>query len=368
MKILHFIDSLRIGGSENQTVEVAKRQSASGHAVTIGCIRLEGPFAADLAAHKIRCIEFRALGGLFSFSGLRQMLRLFWFIRQQRFDVVHAHDVYSNLMAVPPAWLARTGCILSSRRDLGRWSFHTPRNRRILRYCQMLSDHVIANSEGVKRYLIDQDGFNKSKIVVVRNAVDLSRFDDANLEPAKIESTAASDFLVAVVANMHGPTKGHEYLIQAAEKICPSNPQIRFVLVGDGELRPKLESEIRARNLEGHFIFLGQRRDIANILKSVQCGLLPSLSEGLPNSVLEYMAAGLPVIATNVGGIPELIEDGSNGLLIAPADAQQLAHAIEYMYRNQSIARQMGNRAKELAGSRFGFERLLSELDSLYSA
>lgn len=366
MKILHFIDSLRIGGSENQTVEVAKRQAGLGHAVVVGCIRLEGPLAENLHGHNISCREFPVRGGIATLSGLGQILRLTSYIRREQFDVVHAHDVYSNVMAIPAAWLARTPRVLSSRRDLGNWSWHTPRNRAILRTTQKLSDVIIANSLAVKDYLINHDGFGPEKIAVVRNAVDVAKFADANLAPASLPDSDSVDFQFAVVANMHGPTKGHKFLIEAAQQVCRLHPRVRFVLVGDGELRASLQDSVRSLGLQRNFLFLGGRTDVANILRAVDAGILPSLSEGLPNSVLEYMAAGKAIIATRAGGIPELIDDGVNGLLVAPGDSNGLAVAIEFILQHRDRAAQFGAAARLKAISEFSFEKLLATLDDLY--
>ena len=368
MKILHFIDSLRIGGSENQTVEVAKRQAGLGHTVVVGCIRLEGPLAENLRGNNVSCREFPVRGGIATLSGLRQIIGLTSYIRRERFDVVHAHDVYANLMAVPAAWLARTPRILSSRRDLGNWSWHTPRNRAILRATQRLSDVIIANSQAVKAYLINSDGFGADKIAVVRNAVDVAKFADVSLAPASLPDGDCVDFQFAVVANMHGPTKGHVFLIAAAEQVCRQHPGVRFVLVGDGELRASLQDSVRSLGLQTNFLFVGGRTDVANILRAVDAGILPSLSEGLPNSVLEYMAAGKPIVATNVGGIPELIDDGTTGLLVAPGDSKGLAAAIESILHHRDLAVQFGAAARQKAIAEFSFDKLLSTLDRLYQS
>jgi glycosyltransferase involved in cell wall biosynthesis len=282
---------------------------------------------------------------------------------------VHTHDLYSNLLGVPAAWLAGTRTIISSRRDLGSWWWYTKRNRKILRLIQSLSSSVVANSQAVKDLLVKQDGFAATRIHVIHNGVELERFrlsENGKKELEVLQSIPKSHKKVVLVANMHVETKGHKCLIQAAKSVCNRVPEVTFVLVGDGELRPKFEQQIAELNLRKNFLFLGTRNDVPEILAACDLGLLCSLAEGLPNAVLEYLAAGLPVVATSVGGVPEIIEHGVNGLLVPPSDTAALASAILEILQDTELASAMRRRAREVAIRKFSFDRLISELEQLY--
>ena len=367
MKILHFIDSLRIGGSESQTVEVAVRQAARGSQVTIGCLSLAGSHARDLEARGVRSIEFPIGRSLLSIASLRRILALARYLRGEKFDVVHTHDLYSNLFAVPAAWLARAPRIFSSRRDLASWYWYTARNRRILRLVQNRCDKVVANSQGVKDFLVTQDGFSPEHVVVVRNGVDFTRFVADGHRLLTLPGLHPQHFVFAVVANMHVHTKGHLVLIDAVELACRQVRDFRIVLVGDGELRQEFAARIAATGLQDYFVFLGPRTDIPEILAACDGGVLASHAEGLPNAVLEYLAAGKSIIATSVGGVPEIIESDKNGLLVPPNNPAALADAIVRLVSDRPLASRLGAQARRDAVDKFSFERLLDNLERLYA-
>jgi len=366
-RIFHMVNSLDMGGSEHQMVEVASRQKARGYQVTVGCLSSKGSLIEVLRYAGISVIEFNPGGAFFSTRGIFQLLRLTWFFVRHPFDIVQVHDLYSTLLGVPAAWLARIPVILSCRRDLSHWWWYTPRNRRILRHIQNCSTYVIANSEAVRDFLVQRDAFDPNLIRVVRNAVDLERFTTVRPDRERLFShLGAQSKLIAVVANMNVEVKGHVDLVRAAAEVSQEFRDAKFLLIGDGAERSRLEAMTTELGLSKTVLFLGRRNDVPSVLVSCDLFVLPSWAEGLPNSVLEAMAAGLPVVATRVGGIPEVIEDGVSGLLVAPRDSHALAIAILQVLKNERLAKQLGRSAKERVYTQFNFERLLSELDNLY--
>jgi glycosyltransferase involved in cell wall biosynthesis len=367
LRLIHVVNSFEIGGSEQQMVEVARRQVANGHRVTVACLSAKGPLLEALHQAGIRVIEFNPNGGLFRPRGIYQMFRLARFMFWQRFDVVQTHELYSTLLGIPAAWLGRVPVILSSRRDLAHWWWYTPRRRKLLRRIQSLSTFVVANSQAVRDFLVRDDGFDADSIRVVKNAVDFDRFANAPRDRATLfPSLKHEDKLIAVVANMNVQTKGHIDLIRAAVEVCRSFPQARFLLIGDGPERPCIEGMVEQLGLQENVLFLGRRNDIPNVLACCDLMALPSWAEGLPNSVLEAMAAGLPVVATSVGGTPEIIEAEVSGLLVPPRNSGALARQILRILRNPDFAQGLARTAQEHARTRFSFERLLAELDVLY--
>ena len=366
-RIFHMVNSLEMGGSEHQMVEVASRQKACGHDVAVGCLSAQGPLIETLSLAGISVTEFDPKGALFRPRGVYQLLRLTRFFRKHPFDVVQTHDLYSTLLGVPAAWLARVPVILSCRRDLSHWWWYTPRRRAFLRHVQNRSNCVIANSQAVHDFLVEKDGFDPKRIRVIRNGVDLERFTSAcadrrGLFPHLPEQSQ----LIAVVANMNVETKGHADLIRAAAEVSREFHGVKFLLVGDGAERSRLEGLTLELGLGNTVLFLGRRKDVPGILACCDLFVLPSWAEGLPNSVLEAMASGLPVVATRVGGTPEIIEDGVNGLLVAPKEPHALAVAIMQILENREFAKRIAQSARDRARAQFGFDRLLSELDNLY--
>jgi len=367
MRIFAMIDSFQVGGSERQVAEVAVRLAARGHDVTVGCLKKQGFFLRQIEDAGIEVIEFSPGSSMLGLKGMRAIVRLTRYLKAAKFDVVQTHDLYSNLLAIPAAWLARVPRIASSRRDLGSWWWYTPRNRKVLRLIQRLSHVVVANSNGVRDYLINDDGFRPSHVRVLYNGIDVARFANTRAMRREVLPNCESKQLVVVLANMHSHTKGHEHIITAAPSVCLAFPQCVFVLVGDGELRAEFEQRVREIGLEQNFIFLGSRNDVPAILMSCDIGLLASRAEGLPNAVLEYMAAGLPVIATSVGGIPELVGNSGAALLVPPCDPVGLAGALMKVLAETATAKEMGAAGRERVRERFSFDRLLNDLEGLYS-
>jgi glycosyltransferase involved in cell wall biosynthesis len=166
---------------------------------------------------------------------------------------------------------------------------------------------------------------------------------------------------------MHSDVKGHPLLIAAAASISTEFPKTRFVLVGDGKQRKEFERQVAERGLEKFFSFLGLRNDVPHILACCDIAVLPSEAEGLPNAVLEYMAAGLPTVASRVGGNAEIVQDGKTGLLVPPQDSYALAEALLRLLRNPDFAAGMGMKGRECVAAHFSFQRMVENTDQLYT-
>jgi glycosyltransferase involved in cell wall biosynthesis len=173
--------------------------------------------------------------------------------------------------------------------------------------------------------------------------------------------------LVVLVGNMHTDVKGHPWLIDAAPTVLKEFPQTRFVFAGDGDSRPAFEQQAAKLGLQSNFLFLGRRSDIPDVLASCDIAVLPSRAEGLPNAVLEYMATGLPTIASRVGGNAELVEDGVTGLLVPPENSLAMADALLRLLRDPDLSRKMAEHGRKLAVENYSFERLIREVDALYT-
>jgi L-malate glycosyltransferase len=170
-----------------------------------------------------------------------------------------------------------------------------------------------------------------------------------------------------LVGNMHTDVKGHPWVIASAATVREQFPDTRYVLVGDGEQRASFERQARDLGVMHNFFFLGRRSDIPEILASCDIAVLPSRAEGLPNAILEYMAAGLPVIASRVGGNAELVQDGVTGILIPAEDSAALSAALLKLLSEPSLARRLGQAGREFTVQNFSFERLVRDVDALYT-
>ena len=183
-RVFHLIDSFNVGGTETQAVELARRLPATGYEVTVGCLKREGPLEDRLQGTGIAIREFRSRGGIDSPSGLRQLLRMSWFLRS--FDIVHTHDLWSNLVGVPAARLAGIPAIVSSRRDLSHLEWYQGKRRVCLKWIQNLGGAVVTNAAPIRDVLLGEDRFDPRKVRVIHNGVDVAKFKSARKDRIRL--------------------------------------------------------------------------------------------------------------------------------------------------------------------------------------
>lgn len=366
-KVFYLLDSLNVGGTEVQAVELATRLSPQRYDVTLGCLRARGPLLERLRGSSVSVREFYPKGGFDSFRGIYQMFRLAKFLRRGRFQIMHSHDVYANILGIPAATIARVPIIISSQRDLGHLDLYKSGRRIWLRRLQKLSTAVLTNANAVREAVLSENHFAPEKVRVIHNGVDLERFSKASKDRNWLLPAASHEKWIVLVGNMHGEIKGHSVLIAAAKAVVGEFPSVRFLLAGDGERRKGFEEQVSRLGLEQHFLFLGRRDDVSRILGCCDVGILPSQAEGFPNAVLEYLAAGLPTIASRVGGNVEIIRDGQTGLLVPPNDSAALGQAICRLLREPHYASELGDSGRAYVAAEFSFQRLIDKTDRMYT-
>jgi glycosyltransferase involved in cell wall biosynthesis len=365
-KIFYLVDSFNIGGTETQAVELARRMDPAQYDVTLACLRKEGPLLERLNDSRVNVVEFHPTGGIDSPRGLYQVARMVAYLRRGKFDVVHAHDLWSNMIGIVAGKLAGVPVIVTSQRDLSHGDWYQGRRKKWLRRAQNASSAILTNARMIREGLVGQEGLAAEKVRVIYNGVDLDKFESSPSMRAKLFPGMERAKLIVLVGNMHTDVKGHPTLIAAAPKIVSRFPQVRFVLVGDGGQRKDFEAAAQAAGVGANFMFLGRRNDVADILAACDIAVLPSAAEGMPNAVLEYMAAGLPVVASAVGGNLEVIAEGATGLLVPPGDAEALGQALLRLLADDVLALRVARKGRELVEQRFSFERLTREVGALY--
>jgi len=233
-KVFYLVDSLNIGGTEIQAVELARRIPDIGYDVTLGCLRIQGPLLQRLQGTAVAVREFHPTGGIDTPAGLYQLLRLSWFLRRQKFDIVHTHDLWSNLLGIPAAWLAGVPAIISSQRDLAHFDWYQGKRRAWLRRIQNLSGAVLTNATPIRDALIAEDGFAPEKLRVIHNGVDIEKSQRCRDSRKHVFPGVGDGKLIVLVGNMHTNVKGHPWLIASAPAVVREFPSTRFALAGDG--------------------------------------------------------------------------------------------------------------------------------------
>ena len=343
------------GGTERQMTELIGRIDPDRFEVHAVCFRREGPWLQRVETAAASVSEFR-LRSFRSPSTLTRALAFARWCRTQRIAAVHACDLYANIFALPAAALARVPLRIGSRRGIV-----SPTGEEGLLRLQALAyrcaHRIIANSAAAAA-AVAQDGIPLDRISVIPNGIDLRAFPRAtHRHPRRIITT---------VANLRGG-KGHDVLLQAAAEVLRAHPDALFQLVGDGPLRGELEHAAEELGIAQAVRFLGHRDDIVSILRQSDLFAFPSLMEAFPNALMEAMAVGLPVVATNVGGIPELVEDGRNGVLVPPGAAPAFAAAITDLLGNAARADRLAIAARSTVEDRYSFERMTREFEAAYT-
>lgn len=376
IRLLQFLTVFAIGGTERQVTNLTTGLDRARFDLHFGCLQRVGEFLAEIEARGIPVTDYK-ISRLYGLEALRQQVRFASYLRRNRIDIVHSYNFYANCFAVPAARLARTPVVVASIRDTG--AFLTPSQRRAQRMVCRLANVVLVNADAVRQWLIGE-GYSPDKLVVIRNGIDLARFGRPRTAAGVRQELGlpADAPLIGMLARVNR-LKGVEYFLEAAAAVAAGFPEARFLVVGDtvvaknsaiapnSDYRGELEDHIRRLGLEGRVVFTGFRLDVPELLSQVSVSVLPSLSEGLSNAVLESMAAAVPVVATRIGGTPEMIEDGVTGLLVPPRDSAALASAIRRVLEDHELAARLGQAARRQVAEDFSLEHMVRETERLYS-
>ncbi len=291
--------------------------------------------------------------------------RLSRILKQLRPDIVHAHDPHAVAMAAlalsMSTQLAKPPLVASRRVD-----FHLKGNS-LSRWKYRQVDCFICASEAIRQMLVS-DGVPAARAVTVHEGIDLARIDAA--PAANLHEEFWLPHHAPIVGNVAAlvPHKGQRHFIEAARLVLPHVPDARFMIAGEGELRPGLEKQIRDHHLEKHVMLAGFRPDVLSLHKAFDIFVMSSVTEGLGTSLLDAMAAGKPVVATTAGGIPEVVVDGETGFLVPPRDHQAMAEAITRLLKDDDVRKRMGAAGRARAESWFSAERMVQETLRVYQA
>ena len=360
IRIDYLLPELKWGGSEKHVIQLAAGLRERGHETRIVCLFREGPLAGEAREKGIpfTCLNLPYRWGVRTLGGIRE-----W-IRSHPVDVLHTYLFGFHLFAGVPARLLKIPVLLSSRREIPHWQ--KGRHRWLEKAGNLFVDRVVSCSKAVEKWTLEKEGIPRKKALTIYNGVDGGRFD-----PDRAQSSLRQEFhipseapLVGTVANM-ATEKGYPYLLEAARLILKKMPQTWFLFVGFGPLEREIKD--KAQKISGHeqIIFTGARTDIPNLIGAMDVFVLASVMEGFPNVLLEALAMAKPVVATEVGGIPELIESGQQGVLVPSRDGKALAEAVLSVLKDPQ-ARTMGRRGAEKIRKSFMLERMLDQYEALY--
>ena len=370
---IQLIGNFHSGGTERQAVQLTRLLVESDRwNVSVATLDRDGALLPDVKKLGFTDIpEFR-LNSFYDLHAVRQVRRFAQYLKQHEIDVLHAHDFDTNIFGMAAAALARVPVRLASRRE----SAVRPSTQRIVeRSSYRLADAVIANCEEVRRQLIDE-GVPADKVRTIYNGLDPARVQVPQAERKEILASLnlPDRQFVTIMANMRAHVwkpepacyKDHPTFLRAAKIVHEQLPEAGFILAGEGELLEATQELARSLGIAERTFFIGRCKDIGRVLSISDVCVLSSRSEGFSNSILEYMAAGRPVVATDVGGAREAIVQGETGYLVAAGDHQRLAQHIVSLLLDPEQARAMGEAGRRVVNEKFSCNKQVQNIESLY--
>ena len=364
MKILYLIETSGPGGAEKVLLSLAKNFNKN-YDISVGLIK-NGWLYGKLKEYGIK-VEIIKPGGSFDLKLTRNLIT---HIKREKIDLVHSHLLDMNFYSSIAAKL--TGVLHISTEHGDVHHFSKRRDNKTLLKIKILSkfsNKLVFVSNFTKKQFLKIANLPEEKTSVIYNGIDLDEYQkpiDITKKKAEI-GIGEDEFVVGNVANLY-PVKGQVYLLRAAKNVLKEMPNTKFLIIGRGELENELKREAQNLGIGSYIKFLGFREDVKELLKIMDVFVLSSFAEGLPLSLIEAMASKVPVVATKVGGIPEVIDDGVNGFLAYPLDSEALSAKIISLLKNHSLAEKLVMRGEKKIKNKFTISVMRSKYYNIYSA
>jgi len=358
IRVVHIINDMEVGGAQRQVLNLFRAIDRRRFDLRLVCLAAKGAFGDQL---KREGFEVVALGkrGRVDSAMVRRLVRL---LGERRPDVAHCSVFTANLWGRIAGKLAGVPVLIAHEQSavsLENW-----RRRWIDRVLSRFTFRVLAVSDDLRRRVIAEEGISPGRVEVLYNAIDCDEIERAAAAPLAA-LPGREGFRVGVVGRLER-RKDHLTLVRAAARVVREIPHAAFLLVGDGPDRPVVEREIARLGLEENVRLLGERDDVPRLLHAFDLYVLSSITEGLSLSILEAMAAGRAIVATRVGGNPELLDDGGAGVLVPARDPEAMADAVARLLRDPEQRRTLGARARARAREVFDVHRVARRLEGIY--
>jgi len=371
VKVLEFITNLAIGGTERQVINLGLSLDPVRFESHFACLKRWGELIKEIEKRGKPLVEY-SIRSLYDYKTVIKQVKFAQYIKRNQIHIVHTYGFYTNIFAIPAARLAGAPVVVASIRDTGGYLTRT--QFVVQKLLCRLSDCIVVNAEAIRQWLI-VEGYDPDKVTVIRNGIDVSRFtpNTRGSRPRQQLGLPKRTPVIAVLARLV-PFNRLQYFLEAAALVASRVREARFLVIGDTQLgddgteyRQELERCADRLGLSQRLVFTGFRLDVPELLSEVTVSVLPCVSsEGLSNTLLESMAAGVPVVATTVGGNPEVVQDGRTGLLVPPRDPHALANAISRLLEDPGLARRFGRAGRDRVAEHFSIEQMVSKTERLY--
>lgn len=366
-RVVQFIGSFNEGGSERQALALTRRLADDGRFnVSLATLNAQGVLRDDASRLDIGEIPEFPLSSFYNANFVRQLRKAARFLNTAGADIVHTHDFYTNVFGIAAAQLAGVRVKIASKRETG--GMRSRAQMLVEKLAFGRADAVVVNSLAVENYL-SALRLSPAKLKLIYNGLDIGIFDANVAKEPNLRQTLGVEEnspLVTLVANLRHAVKNIPMLLRAAAMVLGSVPAAQFIIAGEGELLAELQRQAFDLGISENVHFIGRCGNIPALAAASDICVLTSTAEGFSNSILEYMAAAKPVIATNVGGASEAITAGKSGFLIASDDDAKLAEHILFLINNRSAAAEFGKHGRKTVEEKFSANAQLDSTTALY--
>lgn len=361
--IAFLVHTYGFGGLENMVTNLVNHLNPHRFTSTIICFAPLGQLNNRVDINRVQVLSLGKTGG----NNPQLIYKIYQILKEIGVDIVQTHNWGTAVEGILGAKLARIQGVIHAERGTIEVK---ARNIFLQRLLWGVADHVLSVSDAHKKKMTHLIGFPYSKIQAIVNGVDTDRFFPNSEKKEEMRNALGlkkSSLCIGTIGSLR-PVKNQSLLIKACQSILPQFEEVEVLIVGEGPLALQLKQEVQALGLTEKIHFSGAQPNIPEILNAVDLFVLPSRSEGMPNAVLEAMSCGVPVIATAVGGVPEVIEHGENGILIASEDEPQLVAALTNLIQNPETRRMLGMKGRQRVLSHFSLKAMVSEYQDLYES
>ncbi len=363
IKIVFMIDQLEIGGTEKQLLKMIELLDSRKFEATLICLKPSKYFSEINLPCESKILNVYSLKSFRSFITLIKFIR---YLYKNKTDIVQTYFFDSTFFGVISAKFAGVPIIISCKRDLGFW--HTKGLLGVLKIINHFVDKFLVNSDAIKSQIAQYESIPSRKFDVIHNGIETGIYNIKSVDDNLKQHWNIPDNhqIIGIVANLNRQVKRVDVFIKAASEIVHTIDNVSFIIVGGGSLKDGLQELGEKLNIKNNLIFTGLQDDIYPFISLFDVGVLSSDSEGFSNSIMEYMSLGIPVVATDVGGNSEIIQEDVNGILVAPGDYHCMAENISKLLRDRELRIRLGSNGKKLIKEKYSWSIIIKEFEKYY--
>ncbi|MCK4261031.1 MAG: glycosyltransferase [Halanaerobiales bacterium] len=361
IKVIHLIEDLKTGGAERVLANIVTRLNKEKYEVEVWCLVRGGKIAEELREKRIKV---RVLN-LSTYHDPLNILKLTSLLRREKVNILHTSGYFASTFGRISGLLVKVPIVFAHPQST--YFYYQKKHLLTENFLSRFTDKIICCSEAVKNWAKDYERIRENKLITIYNGINLEEFKKVvnSKEVRKELSLTGKERIIGTVGRLE-PVKNPDLLLRATSLVKKRFPNLKVLFVGKGSLRDSLEKLAEGLGLKENIIFAGEKKNVFPFLSLMEVFILCSNIEGLSLALIEAMSAGIPVIGTKVGGIPEIIENGINGILIPPDNPEAFAEAIIYLLNHPEEAKKMGERGKEICKNKFSSEMMVEKIEELY--